>query len=309
MSKKMKQAALVTSPAYACSYEDYNYNKISSKHQVLLQEYHDLLKDADNMKNKLVNAKQRKLVLLAEVRFLRKRHKYLLKTRALNLPQEQHITIENQPKLSKKESALHKRETTQFKLPPLPDLKHKGRVYAGKEGAMKNMAPLPPLDLNRKVTPRPGKEAVASGLTHQGLDSSYRKRISSMKEAGVPNVETATSMNQNEKKYQGGNGNGFGSSRLQVFDLNQDTSFSGKETGLPTRGPPIFDLNEISMEEEEVQNNYELMEPIKKGGLLKAGNEDQTTDMKLSLCRNAGEGSSRMGKRKISWQDPVALRV
>lgn len=66
-------------------------------------------------------------------------------------------------------------------------------------------------------------------------------------------------------------------------------------------------------EEEEVQNDYELMtkfEEPKKGGLMKAGNEDQTnTDMKLSLCRNAGEGSSRIGKRKISWQDPVALRV
>lgn len=66
------------------------------------------------------------------------------------------------------------------------------------------------------------------------------------------------------------------------------------------------------MEEEEVQNNYELMtkfEEPKKAGLMKAGNEDQTTDMKLSLCRNAGEGSSRIGKRKISWQDPVALSV
>lgn len=38
-------------------------------------------------------------------------------------------------------------------------------------------------------------------------------------------------------------------------------------------------------------------------------NEEQQNDLKLSICRNAGEGSSRAGKRKISWQDPVALRV
>lgn len=185
-------------------------------------------------------------------RFLRKRHEYLLKTRSLNRPQEQRITLENQVKHSKKEAALHKREATaQFKLPPLPDLKHKGRVYAGKEGAMKNMAPLPPLDLNRKVTSRSGKESVASGLiTHQALDSNYRKRINSVKEAGIPNIETATSMTHNEKKYQGVNGNGNGSNgfgtRMPVFDLNQDTSFSGKEIALPTRAP-IFDLNEISV--------------------------------------------------------------
>lgn len=186
-------------------------------------------------------------------RFLRKRHQYLLKTRSLNhRPQEQRITTENQSKHSRKEAALNKREATaQFKLPPLPDLKHKGRVYAGKEGAMKNMAPLPPLDLNRKVTSRSRKELVASGLTtHQASDSNYRKRINSVKEAaGIPNIETATSMSMihNEKKYQGGNGNGFGT-RMQVLDLNQDnnTSFSGKETSLPPRAP-IFDLNEISV--------------------------------------------------------------
>lgn len=38
-------------------------------------------------------------------------------------------------------------------------------------------------------------------------------------------------------------------------------------------------------------------------------NEEQHNDIKLSVCRNLGEGSSRVGKRKITWQDQVALRV
>lgn len=66
----------------------------------------------------------------------------------------------------------------------------------------------------------------------------------------------------------------------------------------------------LQAEEEELQNTYEplrLEEP--KIGLVRGGNEEQPNDLKLSVCRNAGEGSSRMGKRKISWQDPVALRV
>lgn len=41
-------------------------------------------------------------------------------------------------------------------------------------------------------------------------------------------------------------------------------------------------------------------------GLIRAVEDDQN-DLKLSLCRNAGEGSSRVGKRKLSWQDSVAL--
>ena len=160
--------------------------------------------------------------------------------KSLNCPQEQPKNIENQRKLSTKERNLHKRETREFKLPPLPGLKHKGRVYAGKEGAMRNMTPS--LDLNRKVTSRAGKEA-ASGLT-QVSDSNYRKRISSVKEATILNAETAINWNQNEK-MQGGNVNGLGT-RMPVFDLNQDTSFSGKEAALPPRAP-IFDLNEISV--------------------------------------------------------------
>lgn len=32
-------------------------------------------------------------------------------------------------------------------------------------------------------------------------------------------------------------------------------------------------------------------------------------DLKLLICRDAGSGASRTGKRKISWQDQVALNV
>lgn len=63
-------------------------------------------------------------------------------------------------------------------------------------------------------------------------------------------------------------------------------------------------------EEEEFQANVEPFrreEP--KKGLLKTANEEQHNDMKLLVCRNIGNGSNRAGKRKITWQDQVALRV
>lgn len=43
--------------------------------------------------------------------------------------------------------------------------------------------------------------------------------------------------------------------------------------------------------------------------LLRGGNDEQHNDMKLLVCRNIGNGPNRAGKRKITWQDQVALRV
>lgn len=52
------------------------------------------------------------------------------------------------------------------------------------------------------------------------------------------------------------------------------------------------------MEEDEVQEGLEDQR------------KEQQNDLMLSICRNVGDGSTnRSGKRKISWQDPVALRV
>lgn len=50
------------------------------------------------------------------------------------------------------------------------------------------------------------------------------------------------------------------------------------------------------------------VEELKKC-VVRGGNDDQHNEMKLSACRNIGNGPARAGKRKISWQDQVALRV
>ncbi|KAI4344282.1 hypothetical protein L6164_011528 [Bauhinia variegata] len=118
-----------------------------------------------------------------------------------------------------------------------------------------------------------------------------------------------------------------------VFDLNQNArSFTGKEATFLSSAPlldlnqkerthigkeaakksiiPSFDLNQISREEEELLGNNEsfrMEEP--KRNTQRSVIEEQHNDIKLSVCRNVGDGSNRTGKRKISWQDQVALRV
>lgn len=66
----------------------------------------------------------------------------------------------------------------------------------------------------------------------------------------------------------------------------------------------------MQREEEELQGNNEPMwiEEAKKS-TQRVVNEEQHNDIKISICRNIGDGSNRTGKRKISWQDQVALRV
>nr|AFK46912.1 unknown [Lotus japonicus] len=73
---------------------------------------------------------------------------------------------------------------------------------------------------------------------------------------------------------------------------------------------PFFDLNQIAREEEEllVTEPVRIEEP--KRITQRDASEEQLNDIMLSVCRNDGSGSSRTSvKRKISWQDQVALRV
>ncbi|KAJ4907824.1 Uncharacterized protein Rs2_11482 [Raphanus sativus] len=97
---------------------------------------------------------------------------------------------------------------------------------------------------------------------------------------------------------------------VSLPDLNQ---YSGNETKTSLeKRVPLFDLNQISGEEEETEaaNNSEermIVEDNKRMSIIEMQQQQKKKDMKLSSCRNGGNGSN---KRKISWQDPVeALRV
>ncbi|GMI92498.1 INO80-BINDING PROTEIN 2B [Hibiscus trionum] len=99
-------------------------------------------------------------------------------------------------------------------------------------------------------------------------------------------------------------------SSLSVLDLNQKERLcSGKEATARSM-KPNFDLNQISREEEELQaqSNAVGIEDFKRSS-IRIGSDEQHNDVKISACRNTGNRPSRTGKRKISWQDQVALRV
>lgn len=133
-------------------------------------------------------------------------------------------------------------------------------------------------------------------------------------------------------------------SSAPVLDTNiKDRIRSGKEATKRSTITPFFDLNQISVitnclfdatlallvygcfiavglylhlflmqqrEEEELLVDFEPMkgdEPRRSS--QRGASDEQHGDIKLLACRNIGNGSIRTGKKKISWQDQVELRV
>lgn len=337
----MKGVALESSP-----YGVHGDAKTMIKHQTLLQEYHDLHEDVEASRKKLENMKQRKATLLVEVSFLRRRYKYLLRSKAGNLPQEQGKELEqphdvkHKGKNSRKAVVPNKKEATPRTLPPVfkQDQKRHALPPVFKPDQKTNTLPLlfkpdqkkhalPPLfkpDQKKRKTYK-GPEASLSIVSsssgqnhtekqHSGKNATHsnpipypkpKGRLYKVKEGGHQSPMPSIDLNQQERIYYG-NGSAMGDPS-PVFNLNhKDYAFSGKQPSVQNRAP-VFDLNQISREEEELQENSEPLrfEELKKDLI----SEDQLNDLKLSVCRNLGDGSSRVPKRKISWQDPVALRV
>ncbi|XP_060210109.1 uncharacterized protein LOC132637002 isoform X2 [Lycium barbarum] len=228
MSKKMKRVALESS-----SYGVFEEPK-ARKHQILLQDYQELQKETDSIRHKLEDSKLRKLRLLAEVRFLRQRHKHLLQSKSLSPQKGQELVslpnIETYPKSRSRDQVItSKKEAKLNKLPPLPGLKQNGRIQVAKVAAYKKT---PDIHVNQKQKFGGGVELDRKSRVYNGKEVPSRK--------GPPAYDM---MKQNERLYIASNA--ISRSSLPAFDLNQENGHSGKEAALPTRAP-VFDLNEIS---------------------------------------------------------------
>ncbi|XP_028760887.1 uncharacterized protein LOC114719541 [Neltuma alba] len=261
--KKMKGVVPMESP-YA-SYED---QRARLRHQSLLQDYEELLMETHDTRRKLEIMKQKKLILSAEVGFLRRRYQYL----------KQNPVSKPQPKQDAPELQRVKTHAQLQKVKTRGPTTSKGRNYSKKDLALR--PPIPPY-------------------------SNLKERIPNGIEVTLQKPAPTFDLNQNARTSSGKDASLHGSAPM--LDLNQmDRIHSGKEATKKSI-TPFFDLNQISREEEEMQGSVEPMkidEPRKS--TLRMLSDD---DIKLSICRNVGDGSNRAGKRKITWQDQVALRV
>ncbi|KAK6236944.1 hypothetical protein QQP08_027374 [Theobroma cacao] len=263
--KKLKGVAAAVAAMEYSPYATYEDQRTRFKHQSLMQDFEDLHKETEAMRKKLQMMKEQKLTLLAEVRFLKRRHKFLMQNQSSNTPapknivQPQNLVIRSKSNMKEKKSTG--KERTMQRLATGFDLNQKGKTYSEKE----------------------------TTFTHPSL---------------------MFDLNQNQQKILNGKEVTLLRSSFPVLDLNQrERVYSGKEATARSM-TPIFDLNQISREEEELQasDNSMRIEEFKKSS-MRIGADEQHNDIKISACRNTGNGPNRVAKRKITWQDPVALRV
>ncbi|XP_073155253.1 uncharacterized protein [Henckelia pumila] len=297
MSRKSNDVVLGHTPFYGVGASEDAKSRF--RHQALIQDYQELRREAIVMRSKLEAAKQRKMMLAGEVRFLRGRYELLMKTKAMNSSLEtKHVQSPNPHKRTKivKEATVHR-------LPPITEQKPKKKHNFRKEAALRGASTV--IDRHNHDILHLGNEA-GQALSNTVSGMNHKRRKNSGKD--VLSQNTSTILDRNLKARIHGTNEAALRNSSTTFDLNLDSSLSGKEPSLPSRAP-IFDLNEISTGDEEFQFNADaaMFEEAKKS--LVRGNDEQQTDLKLSICRNAGESSSHVGKRKISWKDPVALRV
>ncbi|KAF0899652.1 hypothetical protein E2562_021351 [Oryza meyeriana var. granulata] len=80
------------------------------------------------------------------------------------------------------------------------------------------------------------------------------------------------------------------------------------------RASPVIDLNEAcEPSSEEMEEIHGYQEPVRAGKVMKYPMEGDfaadSSDAKMAAFWDVRSAASRAGKRKISWQDQLALRV
>lgn len=132
-------------------------------------------------------------------RFLRRRHKFLLKTNSSTPKEMKYQNVETiQYGKSKKEKVNPKKTVTLPSLPPVPNLKHRGNMYSKKKNVVPSRPPLV-FDLERNVD-------------LHGLNLNQRVFGSNLSLGSVFNQKESSGFNGKEAVVQ---------SRAPKFDLNQ----------------------------------------------------------------------------------------
>ncbi|XP_047950833.1 uncharacterized protein LOC125196384 isoform X2 [Salvia hispanica] len=238
MSKKIKGVILDPSTPYAVSTSE--DDRATLKYRTLMQDYHDWQKEVDMMRSRLEVGKQRKMVLAAEVGFLRKRFSYLVKRKTKNSLQKEKLG--QLPILHKQTKQTEKRgrkEATHSISPPISEVRAKKKQYVSKEVALRGTSPL---GKHHGKMLDGGKDSIQR-ISTMIPDLSHKVRIDSRKVNLMQSKTPFFELNMKGRMYE--NGTAL-SNASTAFNLNKDDSSIGIESPLPSRAP-IFDLNEISV--------------------------------------------------------------
>ncbi|PKA49217.1 hypothetical protein AXF42_Ash010902 [Apostasia shenzhenica] len=264
MAKKKVRVSADSAPS--CSFPLGEEARARFKHQSLLQDYQELIKETEEKKEKFQMAMERKLKLLAEVKFLRKKYESLSNTAARALP----------PRVKKRSLKILSPSVrvTQPRCPPIKTDTPLKQRNKNKEVSGPNSRAL--LDLNQNV-----EEIKAFEVEWEPLKIDNLARFSTEQDAVANDL------------------------RLSICrDVGSGSNPAGKRK--------ISWQDQLALRNVEEIKAFEVeWEPLKIDNLARFSTEQDAVanDLRLSICRDVGSGSNPAGKRKISWQDQLALRV
>lgn len=89
---------------------------------------------------------------------------------------------------------------------------------------------------------------------------------------------------------------------------SKERNFKSIEPSIPTPRK-LIDLNQVSLPNDEETDAFGVEWEHMKMEKLRRFEAAMADDHKLSVCRAIGSSSNRLGKRRVSWQDQLALRV
>ncbi|KAK1289309.1 hypothetical protein QJS10_CPB18g00370 [Acorus calamus] len=278
MSKKARRVSMEASPSYPVGGDE----KMRIKIRELWEDCEVLEKETEAIRARLQREKQKKLNLIAEVRFLRGRYKYLLENPSHILPS----APLNQPKKS----------GIPFKSPA-------PRISSKHSTPQKNL----PRNPIQKKPPRhsmqiPSSEAIHKRQVQKGVLKHYVQSHQSLE--SMQQIPLQRTMRHNPVLSV--------NHEIQGESILKEQRYTERGVGM-MMPPGGIDLNHVSYPKPEDTGEFQVKwEPLrgeKKSKRPMIDEDSVSGDVSLSICRDVGGGSSRTGKRKISWQDQVALRV
>ncbi|KAI4381063.1 hypothetical protein MLD38_007179 [Melastoma candidum] len=240
---------------------------IRFRHQALLQDYRDLQKETDAMKRKMEILMERKLTLLAEVQFLRRRYRYFMDNQISQPPHSRHNV---KPKNSGTKSEAAKRKEPQ------------GMTVSG-SNAKKQKTSTMKRDASPPVNSKQGTKNVVLHNSSMSLDMNQRNPLVGSRDSPLLNTQSAYELPQKQMLYQ--EGDTTMRQPAPGFDLNE------------------ISAEELQTGNNQPRTEVAYIIPS-SGGIEEHGNEINSA---VYTNRTSMKGPNKAGKRRITWQDHVVV--
>ncbi|KAF6162472.1 hypothetical protein GIB67_026310 [Kingdonia uniflora] len=292
MSKKMKTGGVHPSNFY--DGEDVGVPR--SKHQRLLEDYTGLHKETEAMKMKLQRENRRRLTLDAELRFLRRRYKQLMTIQFAKTPSEPNFArnkiLSMQRETPSQQNLVRNRIPTIHGEPLLEQSLARSRTPVihretpFEQSLARNRVPA--IETILKQSLARNKDPVMD------REAQLKQVIARNKSPAIHSESVGVERNQGEVEAVLPNPH-------RVLDLNLMSNEDEIEEIQMLPVPPRTQKNSKKFYGARGDRHLPPLPPLPP--------LPSSSDMKLLVCRDNGKIMNPPEKRKISWQDPVALRV